>query len=303
MDRLDAMRIFTRVIERKNFSAAARDLHLSPSKVTEAVKQLEGRLGVRLIERTTRAVRPTPDGEAYHRRCVSILSEVEDAEGAFRGAKPHGPVRMDVQGNLARRFLFPGLPDFFAEYPGIDLTISETDRFVDPLREGIDCVLRVGAVKDGDLIARRLAVMQEVTCCSPGYIRRFGMPERWDRLEGHRMIGFRSSASGAVLPLEFLVAGEKKIVMLPAALTVDAAASYSAAALLGLGLVQAPRYAKEEAFANGTLVPVLEETPPSPTPVSLLYPGGRLLSPRVRVVIEWITERLRTAALGQMAQP
>ena len=299
MDRLEAMRIFARVVERTSFSAAARDLRLPASKVTEAVKQLEARLGVRLIERTTRAVRPTPDGEAYHRRCLSILSEVEDAENASRGAKPKGPVRVDVQGGLARRILFPSLPLFFAAYPEIELTITETDRFVDPLREGIDCVLRAGEVKDGDLVARRLALLPEVTCCSPAYIARYGLPKRWDALEGHRMIGFRSSASGGVLPLEFMVAGEKKTVMLPSALTVDAAESYSAAVLLGLGLVQSPRYAKEEAFARGTLVAVLEETPPSPTPVSLLYAGGRLLSPRVRVFIDWVTQRFAEAGLDR----
>ena len=297
MDRLEAMRIFARVVERASFSAAARDLRLPPSKVTEAVKQLETRLGVRLIERTTRAVRPTPDGEAYRRRCLSILGEIEDAEGAFRGARPQGPVRMDVQGALARRYLFDGLPRFFADYPGIELTITETDRFVDPLREGIDCVLRAGPVGDGDYVARPLTMLAEMTCCSPDYIARFGTPVRWDRLEGHRMVGYRSSATGAVLPLEFLVAGEMKTVMLPSALIVDGAESYSRAAALGLGLIQVPRYAKQDALARGDLVAVLEDTPPSPTPASLLYPSGRLLSPRVRVVIDWVTEQFKTAEL------
>lgn len=296
MDRLEAMRIFARVVERTSFSAAARDMRLPPSKVTEAVKQLETRLGVRLIERTTRAVRPTPDGEAYYRRCRAILSEIEDAEGAFRGAKPQGPVRMDVQGALARRVLFPSLPRFFAEYPGIEVTITETDRFVDPLREGIDCVLRAGEVRDGDYVARPLAMLREMTCCSPDYIARFGKPERWDRLEGHRMVGYRSSATGAVLPLEFMVEGEKKTVMLPSALMVDGAESYSRAAALGLGLIQVPRYSREEALARGELIAVLEATPPSPTPASLLYPSGRLLSPRVRVVIEWVTKEFEEAA-------
>jgi DNA-binding transcriptional LysR family regulator len=293
MDRLEAMQIFARVVERTSFSAAARDLSLPPSKVTEAVKQLETRLGVRLIERTTRAVRPTQDGEAYYRRCRAILTEVEDAEGAFRGAKPKGVVRMDVQGALARRFLFASLPEFFATYPGIELIITETDRFVDPLREGIDCVLRAGPVGDGDYVARPLMLLPEVTCCSPEYIARLGMPERWDRLEGHRMVGYRSSATGAVLPLEFMVGGELKTVMLPSTLTVDGAESYSRAAALGLGLIQVPRYSKEDAIARGELVAVLEDTPPSPTPASLLYPSGRLLSPRVRVVIEWVTEEFR----------
>jgi DNA-binding transcriptional LysR family regulator len=291
MDRLEAMRVFARVAERRSFSLAARDLGLPPSSVSDAVKQLEKSLGVRLLERTTRQVSPTPDGEAYHRRCLAILSEVEDAEAAFRGAKPAGLLRIDAQGNLARRFILPGLPRFFADYPGIEIQMSEGDRFIDPLREGVDCVLRAGTVTDGDLVARRVALMPEATFASPAYIARFGMPQRWDQLGGHRMVGFRSSATGSVLPLEFTVAGEIKTVMLPMSLAVDGAASYSAAARLGLGLIQVPRYGVED----DTLLPVLEETPPTPTPVSLLYPRNRLLSPRVRVFIDWLTEEFREA--------
>lgn len=298
MDRLEAMHIFARVVERASFSAAARDLHLPPSKVTEAVKQLENRLGVRLIERTTRAVCPTPDGEAYHRRCLAILSEVEDAEGTFRSTQPKGIVRVDVQAALAQHFVFPSLPDFFAQYPGIELVISETDRFVDPLREGIDCVLRAGESKDGDLVARRLALLPEATFCSPLYIAQFGMPESWDKLDGHRMIGYRSSATGGVLPLEFMVGGEKKTVMLASSLTVDGAQSYVAAAELGLGLIQVPRYCRAEAIARGTMIEVLADTPPSPTPAMIVYAGGRLLSPRVRVFMEWVAHQFKLAFPG-----
>jgi DNA-binding transcriptional LysR family regulator len=291
MDRLKAMRVFARVAERRSFSLAARDLGLPPSSVSDAVKQLEKSLGVRLLERTTRQVGPTPDGEAYHRRCLAILSELEDAEAAFRGAKPRGLLRIDVQGHLARRFILPGLPRFFADYPGIEIQMSEGDRFIDPLREGVDCVLRAGAVTDGDLVARRVALLPEATFASQAYLVRFGMPQRWDQLGGHRMVGFRSSATGSVLPLEFMVADEVKTVMLPMSLTVDGAASYREAARLGLGLIQVPRYA----VGDDTLLPVLEETPPTPTPVSLLYPRNRLLSPRVRAFIDWLTAEFRKA--------
>src|SRR5882757_1328316 len=112
MDRFDAMRVFARVVERRSFTLAADDLGLPRSTVTGAVKQLEARLGVRLLERTTRHVSPTLDGEAYHRRCLTLLAELEDAEGAFGGAKPKGLLRIDVHGTLARHFLLPGLPGF-----------------------------------------------------------------------------------------------------------------------------------------------------------------------------------------------
>src|SRR6185437_13749607 len=128
MDHLDQMRLFARVAERLSFSLAAQDLGIPPSTATDAVKQLEARLGVRLLERTTRHVSLTPDGEGYHRRCLAILDDIEDAESAFSGAKPKGVLRVDVQGRLARRFLLPSLPHFFAEYPGIELYMGEGDR-------------------------------------------------------------------------------------------------------------------------------------------------------------------------------
>jgi DNA-binding transcriptional LysR family regulator len=136
------MRVFTRVVERRSFTLAAQDLGLPRSTATDAVKQLEARLGVRLLERTTRHVSPTLDGEAYYRRCLALIAEFEDAEVAFGGAKPKGLLRIDVQGTLARYFLLPSLPDFFAEYPDIDLSMSETERWIDIIREGVDCVLR-----------------------------------------------------------------------------------------------------------------------------------------------------------------
>jgi DNA-binding transcriptional LysR family regulator len=297
MDHLDSMRVFARIVERRSFSLAAQDLGLSASTATDAVKQLEARLGVRLLQRTTRQVRPTLDGEAYYQRCISILDDVEEAESAFGSAKPHGLLRIDVQGSLARRFILPGLPRFFARYPDIELYMSEGDRFVDLVREGIDCVLRAGEPQDSDMIARRVALMPDVTAASPDYIARHGMPRRWDALEGHRMIGFRSSATGGVLPLEFMVDGTRKTKMLPMTLSVNGAESYRAAARLGLGIIQIPRYGVEEDFARGMLVPMLEDTPPSPTPVSLLYPRSRQLSLRLRVFIDWVVQEFAAHAL------
>ena len=296
MDRLEAMRLFARVAERGSFRLAAQDFGLPPSTVSDAVKQLETRLGVKLLERTTRHVRATPDGAAYHRRCLAILAEIEDAEAAFRGAKPGGLLRVDMHPGLARRFVLPRLPGFLAEYPGIQLTLSESDRYVDLVREGVDCVLRVGTLADSDMVVRRLATLEEVTLAAPGYIERFGLPERWDRLAGHRMVGFHSSALGGVLPLEFLVEGTRRTVMLPHSLTVTGASSYGEAARLGLGLIQAPRYGAESDLAAGRLVALLTDTPPSPSPVSLLYPKGRLVPPRLRVFIDWVAARFADQA-------
>ncbi len=294
MDRFEAMRVFSRVVERRSFTLAAEDTGLPRSTVTDAVKQLEARLGVRLLQRTTRHVSPTLDGEAYYRRCLTILSDIEDAEGAFAGAKPKGLLRVDVHGKLARHFVLPGLPAFLQEFPDIQIYMSEGDRLVDLIREGIDCVLRVGDLQDSDMIARRVALLEEVTCVSPAYLARFGLPKSIDDLGGHQMVGFWSTAIGGLLPLEFTVDGTVRIVSLPSTVSVNGADMLAAAARLGLGIMQAPRYSLEEDLRQGTLVAVLPDNPPTRTPVSLLYPRSRQLSPRVRVFIDWLSREFVT---------
>lgn len=290
MDRLESMRVFARVLERRSFTAAAEDLALPRSTVTDAVKQLEARLGVSLLQRTIRSVRPTLDGEAYHRSCLSILAEVEAAESTFLGAKPKGLLRVDVHGTLARHFVMPRLPEFLEAYPEIELFMSEGDRLVDLVREGIDCVLRVGVPQDSDMIARRIATLLETTLASPAYLETFGMPETLDDLEHHQMVGFRSSATGGVLPLLFETHGRVREVTLPTSLTVSGAETYYAACLRGLGLIQIPRYHAAPALASGEIVEILPAFKPPSTPVSVLYPRDRQLSPRVRVFIDWLVE-------------
>ncbi|WP_454850814.1 LysR family transcriptional regulator [Rhizobium binxianense] len=290
MDRLDAMRVFSRVVERRSFTLAAEDTGLPRSTVTDAVKQLEARLGVRLLQRTTRHVSPTLDGEAYYQRCLTILADIEDAEGAFAGARPKGLLRVDVHGTLARHFVLPSLPSFLETYPEIEFYMSEGDRLVDLVREGIDCVLRVGVPQDSDMVARRVAMLEEITLASPAYIERHGQPQHPERLEGHRMVGFRSSGSGGLLPLEFIIDGTVRDITIPATVTVNAAESYISAARMGLGMIQIPRYHAERDLAEKTLVHILPEFPLTRTPVSLLYPRNRQLSPRVRVFIDWLAK-------------
>ena len=288
MDRYDAMRVFTRIVERRSFTLAAEDLGLPRTTVTDAVKGLEARLGVRLLQRTTRQVNPTLDGEAYYARCLQLIADLEDAESAFAAVKPRGLLRVDVQATLARDYVFPKLPEFLASYPDIEVYVSEGDRFIDLVREGADCVLRVGQLHDSDFVARRLAMLPEVTCASSSYCERYGTPTRIENLDGHRMVGFRSSSTGTILPLEFTVGGAVRNVVLPMSVTVSGAQSYAAAALAGLGLIQAPRHGLERYFATGELISILEDFAPSPSQVSLLYPRSKQLSPRLRVFIDWI---------------
>jgi DNA-binding transcriptional LysR family regulator len=287
MDRFEAMRVFTRVVERRSFTRAADDVGLPRSTVTDAVKQLEARLGVRLLERTTRQVRPTLDGEAYHRRCLALIADLEDAEGAFSGARPKGMVRLEVQGTLARHFLLPNLADFFAQYPDVELSMSEGERWIDVISEGIDCALRFGHLPDSDMIARQVVMLERLTCATPGYLERHGLPSDPSKLDGHRMIGLRSLTTGRLRPMQFMIAGKLHEVPLPAIMSVTGTESYLATALLGFGLVQIPRFHGEKQLADGTLVQVLPHHPPPPVPVSLLYLRNRQLSPRVRIFIDW----------------
>lgn len=302
LDRFETMRLFARIVERRSFTLAASDLGLPRSTATQAIKRLETRLGVRLLQRTTRQVSPTLDGEAYHRRCVAILADVEDAEGAFMDARPSGLLRVDMQGTLARTFVLPGLPDFLARYPDLRMHIGEGDRWVDLVREGVDCVLRVGELSDSTMVGRRIAMLDEVTCASPAYVERHGMPTSPDELEGHVAIGFLSSATGTTIPLEFMVGDEVRYVTLSSTVTVTGAETNTDLALLGLGIVQVPLYHVAKYIEEGRLVRLLPAYPPTPSPVSLLYPHSRQLSPRVRVFIDWLSTVFATRdALGVRA--
>jgi DNA-binding transcriptional LysR family regulator len=287
MDRFETMRLFTRIVERRSFTLAAQDVGLPRSTATTVIRKLEERLGARLLQRTTRTVRPTLDGEAYYRRCVTILDDVEDAEGVFGEASPKGLLRVDVQGTLARNFLMPAFPEFFARYPGIELSMSESDRWIDLVQEGVDCVLRYGQLPDSGLVARRVAILQRLTCAAPAYLERFGTPKGIDSLQGHRVVGLRSITTGQIASLEFVVKGEIHNVTLPATLSVTGTESYLSGLRLGLGIAQVPWFHVEEEFARGRLVEIFADTPPPSAQVSLLYPRSRQLSPRVRVFLDW----------------
>ncbi|EBY7415893.1 LysR family transcriptional regulator, partial [Salmonella enterica subsp. enterica serovar Alachua] len=227
---------------------------------------------------------------------ITILEELEDAEGAFAGIKPKGLLRIDVHGTLARHFLMPALPRFFKSYPEIEIYMSEGDRYVDLVREGIDCVLRAGVLHDSDMIARRIALLKEVTLASPIYLERHGKPSHPDELtDGHYMVGFHSTSTGSLLPLEFTVAGRVVELSLPAPMAVNAAESYVSAACLGLGLIQVPIYHVQKSLESGELVEVLGDFPPKPTPVSLLYRRERQLSPRVRIFMDWLHSEFKEA--------
>lgn len=296
MDRFQEMQVFVRIAERGSFTQAADDLKLPRATVSNLIQRLEARLGVRLLERTTRTVRLTPDGEAYRQRCTGLLADLEEADGLFRQASPKGLLRVNLQGTLARRFVVPALPAFLAQHPQLELQIGEDDRLIDLVREGVDCVLRAGQLRDSSLVAKRVAQLQQVTCASSRYIDQFGVPETLSDLARHRAVNYVSSATGQALPFEFTVNGEVQTLTLPGVVSVTGADVYAGAASAGLGLVQVPRYRVADELASGQLREVLADTPPPPLPVSVLYPQNRQLSVRVRVFVQWLGDVFRAVA-------
>ena len=288
------MRLFARVVERRSFTQAANDIGLPRSTATQVIHQLERRLGVRLLQRTTRVVRPTLDGEAYYRRCLAILEDIEDAEGAFSGTKPKGMLRIEVQGTLARHFLMPNLPAFFAQYPEIEISMSKSDRWVDLVHEGVDCALRWGELADSGLVARRLAVLTRITCAAPTYLKRFGRPKSLQDIEaGHQVVGLRRFTTGDLEPLSFVVGGKMHTTSLPAPFSVTGPESYLLATRLGLGLAQMPHFHVADDLRRGSLVALLTDSPPPSAPVSLMYAQNRQLSPRVRAFSDWLARQFR----------
>ncbi len=235
MDRFDAMRLFTRIVELGSFTKAADDLQLPRATVTHALQQLEKRLGARLLNRTTRSVSPTPDGAAYYERCLRVLADVEEAEAAFSGdgSKPKGKLRVDLQGTQARHFVLPVIGEFCSRYPDIELEIGMGDRYVDLVREGVDCVMRAGELGDSTMVARRIAGLQQVTCASREYLATNGTPTSIEELRKHRAVNFISNRSGKVLPFEFLVDGVLRTVQLKGNVTVSHADAYAACCAAG----------------------------------------------------------------------
>ena len=290
MDQVKAMKVFVRIYERASFTLAADDLNLPRATLTHTLNQFEAWLGTRLLERSTRRVRPTLDGEAYYPRCVQLLAELEEAELAFRSVAPKGRLRVDLHGTLAKYFVVPALPQFMARYPQIELSISEADRFVDLIAEGVDCVVRAGTLGDSALIGRRVATLRQVTCASPGYLRKHGEPKSLADLTRHRAVNYVSRTTAKLFPFEFMVNGELQEVSIEGALSVFGAEIYSASAVAGLGIIQCPHYRMAALIEQGVMREILTDTPPPPMPVSVLYPHNRHMSPRVRVFVDWLAE-------------
>ena len=306
MDRFDAMTAFVRVVDTGSFTKAAQTLHMSRTTVTQLVQQLEARLRLKLLNRTTRKVNVTADGAAYYERIVEVLAALEEVETRLPGAAalPSGHLRVDVPSPLASMLLVPALPQFHALYPDIVLDMGASDRMVDVIGENVDCVIRGGAIKDQSLMARRIGDLQLGVYAAPAYLQRVGTPLHPSELDHaqHRVVRFRWERGS--LPHVMRQGGETVSIEGQYVLSIDDGNAYLAAGVAGLGVLCLPDYMAGRHVDNGELLPLFPAWTIAPMPLYLAYPPNRHVSKKLRVFIDWVVQLMdRHAPVAAISSP
>jgi len=302
---LQGLTAFTETVRHGSFAAAARALGLTPSAVAKSVARLEEDLGVRLLFRTTREVSLTSDGRDLAERCRRVVDEIDALRGEAEGARgePAGTLRVSAPITFGKLVLVPLLASLTARHPRLGLDLALTDRFVDLVKEGYDAAVRVGPLRDSGLVARTFSTQQPVVCASPAYLARHGRPASPDDLAKHRCLAFRQPTSGRPRPWEFVEDNSARVLTPEASATMNDGEAMVAAAAAGMGLLQVPDYMAEDALRAGTLVEVLKAYRPPSLPISLVYAGARLVTPRLRVLLEGLTGRASLRRAHRQSHP
>ena len=290
MDRIQAMQVFIRVAEAGSFVRAAETLSLPSSTVTGIIKNLEKYLQVRLLNRTTRRVSLTPEGLQYLAQCREILALIEHTEASVADSnrRPRGRLRVDMPGGIAHFIVMPNLKEFYSRYPDIYLMIGVSDRQVDLVQEGVDCVIRTGELLSSTLVARPLGLFRWITCASPDYLREYGIPKTPEELSHHRAVHYFSGQSRRTDELRFVQGTETLSVSVSGQAAVNETGLYIKMCLEGFGLAQLAENVVAEHLQEGRLVEVMADWQPPSVPVSMLYPHQRFLSPAVRAFADWV---------------
>jgi DNA-binding transcriptional LysR family regulator len=296
MQNLEPILIFITVAEMGSFTHAAESLGIQKGRVSTAVRKLEDEVGARLLHRTTRSVQLTEDGRVFHARARDLLADVDELHSMFATDRVtlRGRLRVDLPSELARTTIVPALPAFMATHPELELEVSSTDRQVDLVQEGFDCVLRLGPIGDGTLIARALGKLRMVNAASPAYLARYGVPRSLEDLQHqkHRAVHFARTLGAKSYGWEYPQGDNYARLQLRGALYVNSVQTYEAAGIAGLGLIQAPLLAIGHYLDSGALIEVLPDYQHKPLDVSLVVAHRRNLSRRVRAFMNWIADVL-----------
>lgn len=297
MDQLDEMRLFLRVAELESFTRSAEQLGIPKATLSAAIRRLEERMGTRLLLRTTRRVQLTTDGQLCYARCRDLLADMEEFSGLFRQeGQISGQLRVDMPSRMARHLVIPALPGLLAQHPALQLMLSSTDRRVDLVREGFDCVVRVGALEPSSLVARPLGHYHQINCASAGYLARHGVPQSLADLGRHHLVHYGTAFGRGEPGFEYRQAdGTRALLPMAGALTVNDSESYLAAALAGLGIIQMPRVGVAPLLERGELISLLPQWQAPPLPIHALYAHRRQLAPRVQLFIHWLAGLLADA--------
>lgn len=295
MDRLDAMQVFVRVAELSSFTRAAESLGLPKASISTHIQQLESLLGTRLLHRTTRRVQLTLDGQIFYERSKDLLADMDELEGLFQQGATNltGRLRVDMPSAMAKNRILPRLPEFLVQHPQLQLEISSTDRRVDLIREGFDCVIRVGKLTDSSLIARSLGKLELLNYASPAYLERFGVPQSLEDLSRHHLVHYTPTLGAKSPGFEFVENHGYNTIAMHGNITVNNSDAYLAACLAGFGIAQIPRISAQEYAGKGQLIEILTGYRADPMPVSLLYPNRRNLVRRVQVFMDWVSAQMR----------
>lgn len=296
MDRLSEMEAFVQVVDLGGFTDAAKKLGLSKSAVSKHVSALEARLGARLLNRTTRRVSPTEIGLAYYDRAARVLSEAAEADAmaALMQGAPRGELRISAPLSFGNRHLAPAVAAFLNAYPEVSARVELDDRFVELVAEGFDLAIRIGALPDSSLKARKLTETHLFLVASPAYLARRGAPRTLEELAGHNLLHYSNLASGSGWRLRG-AAGEERTVRAVGRLTVNNGDALLRAAADGLGVAMTPAFIGADALRGGEVVEVLPEARPDPLGIWAIYPAGRFPQPKLRVFIDFLVERFRGA--------
>jgi DNA-binding transcriptional LysR family regulator len=294
MDRLTEMEAFVQVIDHGGFTKAARRMGLSKSAISKHVSALEGRLAVRLLNRTTRRVSPTELGLAYYDRARSVLAAASEADSMATAmqAAPKGALRVSAPVSFGVRHLAPAVAEFLCAYTEVEINMLLDDRYVELVAEGFDVAVRIGNLADSSLKARRLAATRGLICASPAYLAEMGVPRSIDELTAHRLLHYSQLSTGNFWRLN-TASGEERQIRVGGRLTVNNGEALMKAAEAGLGIAMVPSFMLGDAVAAGRLVELLAGRPPDLLGVHAVYPEGRYVQPKLRAFVDFLAERFR----------